>query len=80
MQTLRLQKMATKITKVTLEVKKTRAEKWLDLRRIRLDTVPILNTTTEDAPVQNVSEVIAPLDTTVPALPPFIPTTWICCK
>ena len=36
--------------------------------------------TTEDVPVQNVSEVVAPLLATVLALPPFIPMTWICSK
>jgi hypothetical protein len=55
-------------------------EKWLDMWRVRLDAVPVHNFTTEDVPVQNVSEVVAPLLATVLALPPFIPMTWICSK
>ncbi len=36
-------------------------ENWLDLQRVRLNSVPILNSTSEFASVQSDSEVIAPV-------------------
>jgi hypothetical protein len=37
------------------------SEKWLDLWRVRLNTAPVQDSTTDFAPVQKVSDVVVPL-------------------